>query len=74
MAKMTPAEFRESQEPNQSSNQSTVNSAYEKAKAEFYALRKASKSSTGENVLPPNGTDENGLPPDDPDCDFQNCL
>ena len=59
MAKMTPAEFRESQE-----NQSTVNSAYEKAKADFYAFKKKSKFYT----------DENGLPPDDPDCDFQNCL
>ena len=65
MAKMTSAEFRKSQEPN---------NAYETAKAKFYALRKASPSSTGENVLLPNGTDENGLPPDDPDCDFQNCL
>lgn len=64
MAKMTPAEFRESQEPNQSSKQSTVNSAYEKAKADFYAFKKKSK------FYP----DENGLPPDGPDCDFQNCL
>ena len=35
MAKMTPAEFRESQEPNQSSNQSTINNTYERTKADF---------------------------------------
>ena len=64
MAKMTPAEFRESQEPNQSSNQFTINNTYERTKADFYALRNKSKFYT----------DENGLPPDGPDCDFQNCL